>query len=220
MRQAEVVARIAAAQATLTWHPLAHGLEVLAQPLSIDGVFVAVSARTASACAAALARADWIVSLTTPAIEDLIYERATVRPEPVLLRSVRFDITSADAMRVHSAQLLARIGRVPVGALVACGKSWVLTNDLLAHPGRAGSYGLFSPTAPYLSATGAHHVWQPLSFAYHLDQWDYGQLLRLVRRRPGVALPAHDAPLRVCELVRTVTPAARGSLRVDRRGRY
>jgi len=104
--------------------------------------------------------------------------------------------------------LLPRLAGAPRDALVACGKSWVLSNGLLGRPGFAANYGLFSATAPYRSATGAHRLWQPLSFAHDLDHWDYSQLLRLVRRRPGTPLPSYDEPLRVFELVRASTPPA------------
>jgi hypothetical protein len=70
MKQLELVSLVTSAQADFTWLPLAEGLEVMAWPVRIAGTFVAVSARTASACAAALTRADWLVSLTTPALED------------------------------------------------------------------------------------------------------------------------------------------------------
>jgi hypothetical protein len=43
---------------------------------------VALSARTAQQCAEALSTPEWVVSLTTPKFEDLIYEHAALRPEP------------------------------------------------------------------------------------------------------------------------------------------
>jgi hypothetical protein len=206
MKQLELVSLVTSDQADFTWLPLAEALEVMAWPVRVAGAFVAVSARTASACAAALTRADWLVSLTTPALEDQIYDRARHRPEPVLLDPQRIDLASGAAIAQHSQQLLTRLATAPRDALVACGKSWVLTNELLRHPGRAANYGLFFPTAPHASATGRHRLWQPLSFAHDLDHFDYSQLLRLVRRRPGIPLPTYDPPLRVFELIRTATP--------------
>lgn len=208
MNQLDLVSWVAAGRASWAWVPLQAGLEVMAWPAMIEGVFPSVSARTASACAAALSRDGWIVSLTTPKVEDLIYERAVLRPEPVLLNPQRINIASGQAVAEHSAKLLARLAPVPRGALIACGKSWVLSNGLLARPGRAANYGLFSTMAPYRSETGAYRLWQPLSFAHNLDHWDYSQLLRLVRRRPGTPLPSYDEPLRVFELVRATTSPA------------
>ena len=142
MNQLEVLSFVAAGRATWTWVPLVGGVEVMAWPVMVDGVFLSVSARTASACAAALNRNGWMVSLTTPKVEDLIYEHATVRPEPVMLDAQRINITSIEAVLEHSVKLLPRLARAPRDTLVACGKSWVLCNALLAlepHPrgGRA-----------------------------------------------------------------------------------
>ena len=66
MNQLEVLSFVAAGRATWTWVPLVGGVEVMAWPVMVDGVFLSVSARTASACAAALNRNGWMVSLTTP----------------------------------------------------------------------------------------------------------------------------------------------------------
>jgi hypothetical protein len=206
MKQSEIVAAVAGGQATWKWVPLADGLEVMAWPVRIGRVLVAVTARTASACAAALSRDGWIVSLTTPKVEDLVFENATLRPEPVLLNPQRINIASDKAIEEHSTRLLARFGAAADDALVVAGKSWVLSNGLLDRPGRAANYGMFSSSAPHRSATGAFHLWQPLSFAHNLDHSDYSQLLRLVRRRPGVALPSYDQPLRIFELGGAAAP--------------
>jgi hypothetical protein len=210
VNQLEVVSLVMNGTAEWTWVPLCGDLEVMAWPAMVGDLFVAVSARTASACAAALTRNGWVVSLTTPKLEDWIYEHAALRPQPVLLDPRHSDIASAGAVAKHSEKLLGRISLAPRQALVACGKSWVLCNELLAYPGHAANYGLFAPNAPYRSATGAHALWQPLSFSHDLDDWDYSQLLRLVRRRPGTPLPSYDSPLRVVELVRTTTPPPAG----------
>lgn len=207
MKQHDIVSMVTRGPAQWLWRELEPGLEVMAWPAMVDGQFLAVSARTASACAAALSRPDWLVSLTTPTIEDMIYERATWRPEPVLLNPARMNIASGAAVAEHSRRLLDRLSTAAGDALVACGKSWVLVNGLLDRPGRAANYGMFSSLAPYRSATGQHRVWQPLSMAHNLDHWDYSQLLRLVRHRPDVALPSYDKPLRVFELVRSATPS-------------
>ena len=207
MKQLEVVSLLVGGGADFVWIPFEKGVEVMAWPARVGRVFIAVSARTASACAAALTRSDWIVSLTTPKIEDLIYERAAVSPAPVLLDPQSINVSSVAAIIEHSIALLARLGAAPLNALVACGQNWVLTNGSLGHPGRAANYGLFSSRGPYPSVTGRHRMWQPLSFTHDFDYFDYSQLLRLVRRRPGVPLPAYDNPLRVFDLVHSLTPA-------------
>jgi hypothetical protein len=200
MKQSEIVAAVVGGQASINWVPLGPNLEVMAWPVRIAGEFVAVSARTANACAIALSRDGWLVSLTTPKVEDLIFESAALRPEPVLFNPQKVNIASEAVVQQHSAKLLAKLAAVSEDALVVAGKSWVLTNQLLKKPGRAANYGLYSASAPHRSATGSFRLWQPLSFAHDLDHWDYSQLLRLVRRRPGVALPSYDEPLRVFDL--------------------
>lgn len=205
MKQSDVVAAVAGGQADFKWVPLAADLEVMAWPARVQGLFVGVTARTANACAAALSRDGWVVSLTTPKVEDLIFESAAVRPEPVLLNPLKWNIASDAAIQEHSRLLLARLGGIAEDSLIVAGKSWVLSNALLGKPGRAANYGLFSASAPHRSATGAFRLWQPLSFAHNLDHSDYSQLLRLVRRRPGTALPSYDQPLRVFDL--GVSPA-------------
>lgn len=200
MKQSEIIAAVTTGQASFKWVPLGPDLEVMAWPARVQGLFVGVSARTANACAAALSRDGWVVSLTTPKVEDMIFESAALRPEPVLISPIKVNIASDRAVEEHSRQFLARLGGVAEDALIVAGKSWVLTNALLSKPGRAANYGFFSASAPYRSATGAFRLWQPLSFAHNLDHSDYSQLLRLVRRRPGTQLPSYDQPLRVFDL--------------------
>lgn len=200
MNQPDIVSAVVGAQANFKWVPLGQDLEVMAWPARIGGVFPGVSARTANACAIGLSGDGWIVSLTTPKIEDMIFEGATLRPEPVLISPQKVNIAFELAVKQHSEKLLARFGAVSESALVVAGKSWVLSNGLLSRPRRAANYGLFSSSAPHRSATGALRLWQPLAFAHNLDHWDYSQLLRLVRRRPGVPLPSYDQPLSVFDM--------------------
>ncbi len=200
MKQSQILEAITTPQAAFRWVPLQGDVEVMAWPVRIDGQFIAVSARTADACAARLSSDGWVVSLTTPKIEDLIWEHAASRPEPVLLNPSKVNIASDAAIKDHSTRLQARLASIAEDALVACGKSWVLSNGLLDRPGRAANYGLFSTSAPHRSATGAYRLWQPLSFAHNLDHFDYSQMLRLARRRTGTALPSYDQPLRILGL--------------------
>lgn len=195
MKQSEIVAAIA--QAPLSWVEIATGVEVMALPFQVGGAFVAVSAKTSQACAEARTRDGWLCTLTTPKVEDMIYAQAALKPEPVLLNPSKVNIASDAAIAEHSQKLLARIGQQPTDKLIACGKSWVLSNGLLTHPGKAANYGFFSTAGAYKSANGAFRLWQPLSFVHNAEHYDYSQMLRLVRRREGVELPSYDHPLRV-----------------------
>jgi len=203
MKQADIVAAVSSGEAQFTWVELEPGVEVMAWPARVSGTFVAVSARTAQACADALSSGDWVVSLTTTEIEDLIYERATVHPEPVTLNPAKVNIGSDAAIADHSQKLVQRIGATPEGTLVACGKSWVQTKKLAQHPGRAANYGFFSKSAPYPSEKGNFKLWQPLSFAHNFDHFDYSQMLRLVRCKAGTALPSYEG-----DIATTARPAA------------
>lgn len=199
MKQSEIIAAVAGAD--IAWVEVAPSVEVMALPLKLNGAFVAVSARTAQACADALTRDGWWCTLTTPKVEDMIFEQAALKPEPVLLSPNKFDIASEAAIAEHSKQLSARIGDVPPGVLVSCGKSWVLSNGLLSNPGKAANYGFFSASGKHESVTKAHRLWQPLAFAHNADHFDYSQMLRLVRRRPPAELPSYDEPLRVPQAI-------------------
>jgi hypothetical protein len=147
MKQREVLEAIRDGHGEFRWVGLAEGLEVMARPARVGDRLVAVSARTAQQCAEALSTPEWVVSLTTPKVEDMIYEHAALRPEPCLLSPKSINIASEAAVARHSEVMLARMKGVSEGALVACGKSWVLSNGLLAHPGRAANYGMCSAAA-------------------------------------------------------------------------
>jgi hypothetical protein len=137
MKQSEVLEAIRHGRAEMGWVALGEGLEVMARPARVGDLLVAVSARTAQQCAEALSTAEWVVSLTTPKVEDMIYEHAAFRPAPYLLNPNALNIASDTAVSRHSRVMLERLSGVPDGALVACGKSWVLSNGLLTHKGRA-----------------------------------------------------------------------------------
>jgi hypothetical protein len=207
MKQADIVAAVKKGQAQFKWVELCPGIEVMAWPVRVNGAFVAVSAQTEMDCAEALSALDsaWIVSLTTPKIEDMIFEEATVRPEPVTINPAQSNIASDSAIADHSKRLLLRIGATTAeDTLVSCGKNWVQTAKLAQHPGRAANYGFFSKNAQFRSETGAHKLYQPLSFAHNLQHFDYSQMLRLVRRRSNVALPSYD-PVTAPSLISTPT---------------
>jgi lambda repressor-like predicted transcriptional regulator len=167
------------------------GVWVWADALRIDGVRVAVSARTAQLVADALG-----MSLTTAALEDEIWRAAAIRLEPATFSPTRYRIDAWETTVRHSAAVDAQLaGTAAVeGDLVACvGKAWVLDDRLAARPGRAANYGWHSERrAPYRPVTaGLPNVWQPLAFAHNLDHFDYSQTLRLAALEPDAELPTH-----------------------------
>lgn len=177
------------------------GVWVWADALRIDGVRVAVSARTAQLVADALG-----MSLATAALEDEIWRVAEIRLEPATFSPARFRIDAWETVERHSAAVDARLQGTPAmpGDLVAgVGKAWVLDDRAIDRPGRAANYGWHSAGAPYRPVTaGVPKVWQPLAFAHNLDHFDYSQTLRLVTLEQGAELPTHrrdarGAPVRL-----------------------
>lgn len=198
------------------WHPLQVGpvrIWVFADALKVNGIRVAVTAQEAQEVADVLG-----ALLTTPRIEDLIWQQADVRIEP----------HPGDVVRKTAAQHSAEIDRDlagRTGLIVTCGKSWVLTNAL--RPGRAANYGWHGTAAAYPSATiPGIKVWQPLGTAHNAAHRDYSQTLRLVRRACevdgrnadlGMVLQdpelarhvSHEGPLRLLRQPGVETPGSR-----------
>jgi hypothetical protein len=185
--QDDLIARVRAGEYELEWQALPgySGVEASRDALRIEGVRVPVSARTLDAICVLLEATP-----TTPLIEDVIYDNATVRIAPAT-----FNTADPEAVwRFNQAidlQLDAQLRGSPLGGFVSdVGKSWVISNLSLDHRGRAINYGLHSPSAPYRSVNGKSKVWQQPSWAHNPDHWDYSQTARLCRLASGVELPS------------------------------
>lgn len=183
LSQADVVAAVKEGRAEFEFVPLvsATGVHVFRDALKVDGVRVPVTAQTTQVLADFLG-----CSPTTALLEDMIHEAATVRVVPPT-----FDYTimqSDGAVRGFSRQIDEQVaGRA---GLVSCvGKSWVLDNLALDHPGKAINYGLITPSAPYASVSGKFRLWQQPSWAHNSEHWDYSQTCRLCKLDPGAKLP-------------------------------
>lgn len=184
MRATEILRAVADGRAEWRWAALPHdsGVSVMEDALRVDGVRVAVSARTAQIVADALG-----ARLSTPQLEDAIYRCAGDRVHPRPMDVVR--ATALDWSRqIDDLRTFGGTGRI----VATVGKAWVESS--LARPDRAANYGFHTPTGGYPPATpGGCRVWQPESNAHNLDHVDYSQTLRLVRcpgaawRQPGVA---------------------------------
>lgn len=199
-----VLEAIRTGRAVYDWAPLdveRVRLWVFSDALKVDGVRVNVTAEEAQRAADLLG-----ACLTTPRIEDLIWQRAAVR-----IPAFPGDVTRKTAAE-HSAEIDAAIGGRP-GLVATVGKSWVLSNRL--SPLAACNYGWHTSAAPYRAATLAGvSVWQQPGYRHNPRHRDYSQTLRLVRRRclvdgleadlrdvltdPVLApLVSHEGPLRV-----------------------
>lgn len=183
------------------------GVQVFGDAARIDGVRVPVSARTTAAIAAILSDVlGAVVSPTTPLIEDILYNTADVR-----IRPVPQQVDSPQAVQLFSRNIDNQISQLTSGRpgweIVSCvGKSWVLSNLSLEHPGKSINYGLHWPigtattnNGPWPSVDGKSKVFQQPSWAHNPDHFDYSQTLRLCKLAPGVQLPSHE-PLRATEL--------------------
>lgn len=135
------------------------------------------------------------LQMPTARMVDIIYQAAEVRVAPCTFSpDSSNNITIADpatgALRVVSmssvAAMFAHDARVTKGVShkygLVCnfGKSWNLSSKLGPASSQGGwvcaNYGWFDPTAPYLSVSGKHKLWQPLSTRHNDVHVDYSQV--------------------------------------------
>lgn len=166
--------------ATVTMGPVT--FSVFADAFKVDGVRVAVSARTAQTVADNLG-----CILPTPLIEDLIYQQAEVRippfPGDVTERLAKDHSADIDKALANSSKIIR-----PDTLVATVGKSWVLSNK--ATTDRAVNYGWHCerrraggvPVSPAFQSTDVKVIQSP-SAAHNLDHVDYSQTLRLVDAR-------------------------------------
>lgn len=200
--QVDILNAIRAGQAVFEWRPLAGypGVQVMTDALRIDGVRAPVCAQTtAAACELLTSMLGKTVCPSTALIEDLIHDQASFRVVPNLYdpQQQGADIQVRDStVREYSALLDRQIERLrslgaPDGFVSSAGKSWILDNASVEHPGRAVNYGMIRPDGPYSSVSGRWQVWQQPGWAHDPGHWDYSQTLRLVMLEPGVSVPCH-----------------------------
>lgn len=161
-----------------------HGeFRVFADALKIEGVRIDVSAELEQQIADLLS-----CSLMTGKIADLVWlQRAvTLLPSPQPITS------SSKGMREHSERIdamLAKLPPVPKGAIIqTVGKNWIITNDVLQHPGRATNYGWAFPGNQFGGSswegcvTGKCRLIQGQGWAHDIKHVDYSQTCVLVAR--------------------------------------
>lgn len=187
--------------------PGAPGVQVFEDAGRIGGVRVPVSAETTAAIVDILTAALGVkVSPTTPLVEDLIYDGADIRVKPYA-QNVANTAQAVPAFNASIERQIAKAtsGRPGWGLVAGVGKSWVLSNLALEHPGRAINYGFHWPlstpmgrdskgqeTGPWSSVDGKSKVFQQPSWAHNPSHVDYSQTLRLCRLEPGAVLPSHE----------------------------
>lgn len=186
---------------------------VMAEPLSMDGVYIGVSGKTEQQIADVLSATGCAgsgCSLLTPKLADLTFLQRSVTllptPRPVSTSTSAWEDNSA---RVR-AQLKAAGGAAPQTLVQTAGKHWVLCNELAKYKGtRAANYGWhFAPGSPamvyattnaivpwgqaYPSVTPGLTMIEYLYLGHDLEQDDYSQTCTLASRRCTVDGKAMD----------------------------
>lgn len=185
MNAPDPIAAIRRGDVALRWVPIAGtDLEVMTDALRVEGVRAPVSARTAQRIADLLTVQDpegHAISLPTPAVVDLAFAQARLRPPPMTLWAPGRNIAEYRWAVEHSRRLdvwLLQQGSSPELLVAPVGKDWVLTDRITAR--RACNYGWHRVGAPPI---------QPVSYRHGPDHHDYSQTLRLVRVPPGADFP-------------------------------
>ncbi len=195
---------------------------VFADAGKVDGIRVGVGARILQQIADKLG-----ASFMTPKLQDLSYAQAPTKIlpwldySPTMMQSTQWFVRATDGINKMAAEAEYR-----GGLLRGMGKPWMISNALLAHPGRAENYGLYVPANKVVSGRyfGVYaprsvtlpdvHVLQDPGWAHTLGQDDYSELVVLASRQCTVdgramdladvmrdptlaALVSHEGPLRV-----------------------
>ena len=179
------------------WGPHKASLIVGARPLSVDGVFVPVTARAQLRIADALR-----CVLPTPKILRLMHEQAAVQIEPYT-RPTTDGMRSVQATREASAEVQARIAHVLAArpdidehALVSVfGKSWVVTRAGQDWITKVPNMGLATPCGPMPVSAPVHWIQMPQrdpDHAHNAFHDDYSQLCYLVHNQCVVDSDARD----------------------------
>lgn len=164
--------------------------QVSQDALKIDGVRINASAELQQHIADLLG-----AYLLTPKLLDQMWAQRAVTLTPCTESTAT--MSTSTAMIEHSScidEKLAQVGGVPPGGIVqTVGKTWVVTNKLLDHPGKACNDGWHLekpmgdkiPFDPAPTLPSAHMIQSP---GYHHDaKWiDYSQCVLLVHRNCSV----------------------------------
>lgn len=131
--------------------------------------------------------ADFLFCLMmTPKLEDLIFQQATVRLEPITQIDGNICAISTDVRHSELVDSAVTKAGDDGGLICTVGKSWVLSN-YLADPkplkygaSTACNYGWLGKTAGHLAVTPGLHAWQPPGYQHNDVHADPSQTLRLV----------------------------------------
>ena len=186
------------------WVEVVSGVDLMTLPMSVDGIYVGVSARTAQ-------RLADILGCTLPSAKlfDLGYLAAKHQLEPVTYapgskhrfvclggrRVVVSDIGAWEVIVEHTIAVgvqLAAFGAQPGELVMGQDKAWIL--DAGTKQGRGCNYGFYSARAPNRAVSPGLTLWQSVGTAHNLEHQDYSQSFRPARLRDGAVLPTHSDP--------------------------
>ena len=202
LSQADIIQAVRDGKLEYHWTDLPgfDGVQVFEDAGRIDGLRVPVTARTTAAIVDILSSSlGATISPTTPLVEDLMYNDANTRVRPMPQQ-----VDSPNSVALFSLSLDKQIAKQTSGrpgwGLVSCvGKSWVISNLALDHPGKAVNYGMHWPASaattgsgPWPSVDNKSKVFQQPSTMHNADHSDYSQTLRLCKLATGAQLPSHE----------------------------
>jgi len=194
-----VLQHVLSGDAETHWSPLVVSprlqLLVMSDALKLGGVRIGAGAKLAQQCADALG-----AMLVTPRVLDLMYAARAVTLPPEL----QYDATQMATthwMVKYSARVdaaLAAAGGAPEGGIVqTVGKPFVLSNLLLAHPGKSVNYSWYCPPGsvsggkwqaqnvpayPSVSLPDVYVLQQP-SWGHNAYQSDYASVMVFMHQK-------------------------------------
>lgn len=148
--------------------------------LKISGIRINVSAWCQNQIANKLKSHGQSFLLPTTKIYDKMWE--TGNQIPPFTRQIS---SSTDSMIWHSKSITNYSNVNKLYGHICTGKTWILDNDLLKHPGRACNYGWHIQGKEYKGIKGhknecGQYVIQPKSFVHNKYHVDYSQFCTLV----------------------------------------
>ena len=192
-RDAAILERIHQGNFEITWTEVTSSIEghtatfqVFADALKIEGVRFGAGAGLAQKIADTLG-----CSLLTPKLLELLYMQRAVTIPPFPMYDATKMMTT-EWFEAHSAKIDAElvIKGYAGGIVQTTGKPWMISNDLLLHPGHSENYGWFCPPGTGVNYRGCTtyasvgipniRVLQQPGWAHGLDQADYSETVTLV----------------------------------------
>ena len=192
-RDALILKHVIAGDAVYSWVPLVVSprltIHVMSDALKLGGVRVGAGAGLAQQVADVLG-----AMLLTPKVLELMFNARAITIPP----ETQYDATQMllthwfvkESQRIDAA--IADAGGLPAGGIAqTVGKPWMISNLLLAHPGKSVNYGWNLPLGTanpwlgvplYPSVTNTSLVIQQPSYFHVLNEADYAETILLMHQ--------------------------------------